>query len=219
MNQEVPKGEILDIKVEANLSLIRDLFIQTVDFAELRNPHVENLVSPDVRQQAAESAVLIPIIDDVTPRLMVTKRQTNIRFAGHLCFPGGRSDPGDKSGIETALRESAEEINIAAQDVEILGCLGHYYTQAGYKITPVVGIIQHPARVEANPSEVDSIYEVDLAKVLDPGSYKLTWQGDVRAHFSYSERDIRIAGPTVSLMIGLLETLARFTNHHSRMMG
>jgi 8-oxo-dGTP pyrophosphatase MutT (NUDIX family) len=207
-------GEILECRVPAELSLVRRYFKQKSQdrLAELRNPHVENPVSGSVKASAIKSAVLIPLIADRErePRLLVTKRQAFIRFAGHLCFPGGTSDESDKSAIDTALRESLEEIDIARTDIEILGCLGDYYTQAGYRITPVVGVIQHPADVRANPDEVASVHEISLAKVLDSENYKLTWHGSDRAHYSFTEEDIRIAGPTVSIMIGFMEELAVF---------
>ncbi len=206
------QGEIIKSSVPADLALIKDFFRETVDYPELRNPHVEKLVSTNVRQESRDSAVLIPLIEDTHPRMLVTKRQANIRFAGHLCFPGGISDPGDVSAVDTALRETEEEVNLDVEDVEILGTLGDYYTQAGYRITPVVGVVQHPVKVDPNPREVESIHEISLAGVLNPDRYQLTWHGENRAHFSYSEKGIRIAGPTVSIMIGLLEALSGFRN-------
>ena len=211
----VKKGEIINTRVAADLSRIRDFFRKNVTFPELRNPHVEKAVSAGVRRGARKSAVLIPLIEDEQTRVLVTKRQANIRFAGHFCFPGGLSDPTDETAVDTALREAAEEVNLNTDDVEVLGSLGVYYTQAGYEITPVVGIVQHPVRVEANPREVESIHEISLARVFDPDSYRLTWHGDDHGHFSYHEQTIRIAGPTVSIMIGLLESLAAYQANES----
>ena len=214
-NIPVPRGEVLQTIVPADLALVRSYFQQQNRVLhELRNPHLENPVSNSVKEVARESAVLIPLIADEHPRVLVTKRQAHIRFAGHLCFPGGTSDPGDTSMIDTALRESVEEIKIDPADIEVLGCLGNYYTQTGYKITPVVGVIRHPTRVEANLDEVESIHEISLARMFDSASYKLTRHGSNRGHFSYTEHGIRIAGPTVSIMIGLLESLAFFHAIH-----
>ncbi|MEO2178391.1 MAG: CoA pyrophosphatase [bacterium] len=210
-NTSVPRGEVLQTTVPADLALVRSYFQQqNRALRELRNPHLEDPVSTSVKEDARESAVLIPLIADEHPRVLVTKRQVHIRFAGHLCFPGGTSDPGDISMIDTALRESSEEIKIDPADIEVLGCLGNYYTQAGYRITPVVGVIQHPTKVEANLDEVESIHEISLARMFDSTSYKLTRHGGNRGHFSYTEDGIRITGPTVSIMIGLLESLASF---------
>ena len=93
----------------------------------------------------------------------------------------------------------------------MLGVLGDYYTQAGYRITPVVGLIQPPYQVLANPQEVAEIYEVSLARALYSANYALTWHRPERAHYSFTEGEVRIAGPTVSLMIGFYEALLGFS--------
>ncbi|HKI73437.1 MAG TPA: CoA pyrophosphatase, partial [Pseudomonadales bacterium] len=134
----------------------------------------------------------------------------NIRFAGHICFPGGRVDPSDESAIATALRESEEEIALDPAEVDVLGALGDYYTQAGYRITPVVGLVSTNVTLSANPSEVEAIYRISLADMLRSQSYRLRHRTPTRGHYSYEEKDIRIAGPTVSLMIGLYESLLAF---------
>ena len=199
----------------ADVGLIRAYFaaaMAQVGQPELRNPHVEERVSEGVRQRAKPSAVLLPIINHAAgPTLLVTRRQAQIRFAGHICFPGGRVDAVDESLVETALRETREEIDLATADIEVLGVLGDYYTQAGYRITPVVGLIQPPYRVLANPQEVAAIYEVSLARALDSANYALTWHRPARGHYSFTEGDVRIAGPTVSLMIGFYEALLGFS--------
>jgi 8-oxo-dGTP pyrophosphatase MutT (NUDIX family) len=199
-------------KVAPDMSLIRAYFAerQHVVAAELRNPHVENPVSQHVRSSAKDSAVLLPIVNHAQgPTVIVTRRHPRIRFAGHICFPGGRVDATDNSFIDTALRETREEINLATSKIEVLGSLGDYYTQAGYKISPVVGIIEPPFSVEANPDEVSEIHEISLARVLDASSYALTWHRPDHGHFSFTEGDIHISGPTVSLLIGLYEALLK----------
>ncbi|MBV1906990.1 MAG: CoA pyrophosphatase [Pseudomonadales bacterium] len=201
--------------VAPDLELIRKYFGQTKTFSELRNPHIETRVSSRIRQKARKSAILIPLRMPLeanrAPSVLVTKRQAGIRFAGHICFPGGHTDPDDPSIVATALREAQEEIDLQQEDVEVLGCLGDYYTQTGYQITPVVGIIGAETQVYANPKEVAAVVEISLKRMLEPENYTLTWHDKKRAHFSFSEQGIRIAGPTVSIMIGFLEALANYS--------
>jgi 8-oxo-dGTP pyrophosphatase MutT (NUDIX family) len=193
-----------------DLDQIRAYFAARQDMspAELRNPHTENPVPQHVRNAAKDSAVLLPIVNHASgPTIIVTRRHPRIRFAGHICFPGGRVDATDNGAVDTALRETREEINLATSSIEVLGSLGDYYTQAGYKISPIVGIIQPPFSVEANPDEVSQIHEISLARVLDASNYALTWHRPDHGHFSFTEGDIRISGPTVSLLIGFYEAL------------
>lgn len=194
--------------IGVDMAQLRSLFNAGDLKAELRNPHIEPRVSEAVRARAIPSAVLIPIVpDDAGPRVVVTRRHRSIRFAGHICFPGGKCDEGDASMVETALREAHEEIGIAPAQVEVLGCLGDYYTQAGYRITPVVGLLGAAPAFRANPREVDEILSISLKRMLEPDSYRIAWRTATRGHIAFHEGDIRIAGPTVSLMVGLYECL------------
>lgn len=193
-----------------DIALVRALFGSEPRHSELRNPHVEPPVSDTTRASARHAAVLIPLIDSSSPRVLVTRRNARIRFAGHICFPGGTCDPTDATPVATALRETHEEIGLAPDQVEVLGCLGDYYTQAGYRITPVVGLVREPLELRANPAEVAEIHEVAFTKMLASHNYQLNWRTEDRAHIAFHDEALRIAGPTVSIMIGLYESLLRY---------
>lgn len=198
-------------EIAVDKGLLRQLFVEGGPFGELRNPHIEPRVGETVRARAKPSAVLIAVVDDPAgPRVLVTRRTQHIRFAGHICFPGGKVDDIDASIVDTALREAEEEICLAPSRVEVLGSLGDYYTQAGYCITPVVGIVDGPLEIAANPDEVDEIMSISMARMFQAENYRVTWRSETRGHISFHEGDIRIAGPTVSLMIGLYESLLQF---------
>ena len=183
---------------------------------ELRNPHVETRVSQEVRAQAKPSAVLVLITNEAEPRVLLTKRQNGIRFAGHMCFPGGRADPGE-SVVATALRESHEEIGLEPGAVEVLGSYGHYFTQAGYRIDPVVGLVSPDYPFVPDPVEVASIHYTPLQTMLDPAAYQLRSMMLGRSYFGYELPDNRIGGSTVSLMIGFLEWAARRVTELSKL--
>ena len=237
-NQQTSLLELLSAEELASpVSLMRGLFALSRgfngnSFDEIRNPHAEIPVRDEIKQKARFSAVLIPIIlRGSEPTILITKRQSHIRFGGHLCFPGGMIDPGDSNAISAALRESKEEVDLDPEQVEVLGTLGDYFTQAGYLIKPVVGLVTPPAPIEANVDEVSEIYEIKLSDVLNSESYRLTWHTSTRGHFAFEQlahrcttseieadqsciafdTKVRIAGPTVSLLIGLYETLLAYS--------
>ena len=207
---EVNPGQlILTEPLCLDLDDLRRLFGQSekASKAEIRNPHVESRVSKETRLQAVESAVMVLITREPDPQVLLTKRQMGIRFGGHLCFPGGRADAGEPM-LEAALRESFEEIGVRSEHIEILGGFGHYYTQAGYRIDPFVGIVEPDYPYHLSSAEVASLHFAKLAKVLDPASYQLNPMGPERAYFGFDLGDARVGGPTISLMIGLMEWLA-----------
>ena len=203
--------------LEVTVALLRDHFASAVarQLSPLRNVHHETKVSAATMASARPAAVLIPIVQPPadSPQgelaLLLTRRHQRIRFAGHICFPGGHRDAGDDSFETTALREANEEINLNPDAVEILGRLGDYYTQTGYRIAPVVGLLRRPLDLAPQPEEVDEIIEVPLDKVFRADSYQLHSTGASRAHFSFTHKDARVAGPTVSMMMGFYEELLR----------
>src|SRR5262249_49903685 len=66
------------------------------------------------------AAVLVPLITDGETRVILTKRTATLsRHAGEVSFPGGLADPGE-GPTATALRESEEELGMAAGAVEVL---------------------------------------------------------------------------------------------------
>ncbi len=190
--------------------------------APLRNPHLENPVSDDVKASASPSAVLIVFVqEDDELKVLVTKRSANIRFGGHICFPGGKVDGSDQDKIQTALREAQEEIGLEPERVTILGSLGEYFTQTAFRITPVVGIVQQPFSVknDLTPSdgEVAEIYTLPAKLIFSSNAYDLHkfnhGPRHIRGHYSLSYEDadtsFRVSGPTVSMLMGLYEDLLK----------
>ena len=181
--------------------------------APLRNPHREPHVSAREADEARPAAVLIAIVRrDPEPTLLLTRRHERISYGGHICFAGGGREAGDDSLEATALRESFEEIALAADRVEIIGRLGDYVTHSGFRIAPIVGIVTPPLDLRASPDEVDEILEIPLSFALRADSYQLrlhSHSGEERGHFYLAYQDWIVSGPTVSLMMGLYQELAK----------
>ena len=197
--------------IQPSVDDVRALMRDPLSGHPLRNPHPEKPVSEAVRARARSSAVLLPIVKGPEPAIIVTRRHARIRFAGHICFPGGTHDEGDESLVKTALRETEEEIALPASDVEVLGSLGEYVTQAGYRITPVVGLVDDTGHLTANPDEVEEIYEVPLAHACNTDNYAVTWHNTDRGHLACHFGEVRIAGPTLSILLNFYERLCEVT--------
>jgi 8-oxo-dGTP pyrophosphatase MutT (NUDIX family) len=125
-----------------------------------------------LRQRAGTptpAAVLIPIVmREQGPTLLFTQRTDHLTdHGGQVSFPGGRVEATDISAIETALRETEEEIGLDRRHVEVIGILPDYFTGTGFRVTPVVAIVHPPFDVIADPFEVAEIFEVPLAFLMD----------------------------------------------------
>jgi len=202
----------------ASAALLRNHFCSEVaaELRPLRNPHHEPDVSAAIRATAKPAAVLIPVVLRASGEtLLLTRRHRKIRFAGHICFPGGHRDAMDQSWQDTALREAAEEINLHSDSVEVIGRLGDYFSQTGYQIVPVVGLVTPPLDLRPHPDEVEEIIEIPLQRVFTSESYQLNRTMPGRAHFSLTHQQARVSGPTVAIMMGLYEEIIR-SRHPAR---
>ena len=120
------------------------------------------------------AAVLIPIVvREQGLTLLFTQRTAHLTdHAGQVSFPGGRVESADTSPIETALRETEEEIGLDRLHVEVLGVLPDYFTATGYRITPVVALVHPPFDMQADAHEVAEIFEVPLAFLMDGSNHQ-----------------------------------------------
>jgi 8-oxo-dGTP pyrophosphatase MutT (NUDIX family) len=82
---------------------------------------------------------------------------------GQISFPGGGVEEADRTIIETALRESEEEIGLRPECVRAVGLLDDHVTPTGFIITPVVGVIADPPDLQPNPYEVAEVLQIPLA--------------------------------------------------------
>jgi 8-oxo-dGTP pyrophosphatase MutT (NUDIX family) len=120
------------------------------------------------------AAVLMPIVQrEEGLTLLLTQRTAHLHdHAGQVSLPGGRVDKSDTSAIETALRETEEEVGIDRRHIEVLGTLPDYFTGTGFRITPVVSVVQPPLELRADPFEVAEIFEVPLSFLLDGANHQ-----------------------------------------------
>jgi len=161
---------------------------------------------------ATPAAVLVPVVNRPEGlTLLLTQRSADLPdHAGQISFPGGRVEADDATLAHAALRETAEEVGLAAERIEILGQLATYETVTGYVVTPVVGWVEPPFTLAADPVEVADVFEVPLAFVLDPANQQRQFrmQGDLRRDFwAIPWRDRYIWGATAAMLLILDRTL------------
>jgi len=158
------------------------------------------------------AAVLVPIVDRPDPGLLLTLRPTTMRkHAGQVAFPGGRADPEDADLFETALREAEEEIGLPRELVDIVGTVDRYRTITGYEVTPVVGVIPPDLIFMPQPAEVEDVFEVPLAFVLEAANHiehSVEWQGHERHFYEMIWEGRRIWGATAGMIVNLGRRMA-----------
>lgn len=141
---------------------------------QLEPEHIRRFLSSRNRHRIDDTslrraAVLILLYaKDGILHVLLTKRTSTVEHhKGQISFPGGSADEGDGSLIETALRETAEEIGLETSDVEILGLYHDQWTPTGFSITPVVGYLPSLPPLRLNHHEVEEIIEIPVSFFLD----------------------------------------------------
>lgn len=164
---------------------------------------------------ARRSAVLLPLFEvDGRPHLLFIRRAATLRtHSGEIAFPGGKVDPDDASLLETALRETHEEVGIAPERVVPLGVLPPVFTVvSNYMITPVVGFLPDGlGLLRVHAAEVAEVIVAPLASLADPTILHTEIWGEpaqARTIYFYAYGTHQIWGATGRILAALLAKLS-----------
>lgn len=159
------------------------------------------------------AAVLIPVVnraDEMT--VMFTRRTAHLaKHAGQISFPGGHIEDSDKEPTDAALRETEEEVGLPRHHIDVIGQLENYISRTGFRITPIVGVIEPPFPMEPDPGEVDEVFEVPLSFLLNPENHHRhtrTVEGEDREFYAMPYGDYYIWGVTAGILVNLYEYLS-----------
>lgn len=96
------------------------------------------------------------------------------RWSGHLAFPGGKNEKTDRSPLETALRETQEEVGVALERWQLVGQLNDIQARRGPYLLPffirpfVFYIGQTSPRINLDTTEVSDFFWVTLTDLTNP---------------------------------------------------
>ncbi len=149
------------------------------DLTERLAKHLAQMPGPiiDDRLQLNEvlypAAVLIPLLcHNGEWHLLLTRRTEKLwSHPGQVAFPGGAWEEDDANLIQTALRESFEEVSILPESVTVLGTMPSFGTISHFELTPVVGIISWPQELFLRPEEVARAFIVPLSFLKNPANH------------------------------------------------
>ena len=100
--------------------------------------------------------------------VLLNKRTDQVEHhKGEISFPGGSKDAKDATLLDTALRETYEEMGIRPEDVEVLGQVDDTPTSTNFLITTTVGTIPYPYDFNPSELEVAEVLEVPLPALMD----------------------------------------------------
>jgi len=120
------------------------------------------------------AAVLVPFVNRPEGlTILLTQRASQLaKHAAQVAFPGGRLEESDPDVASAALREAQEEIGLDPARVRVFGYLPDHLVISGYRVTPVLSIVEPPFAIEPNPAEVESVFEVPAEYIFDERNHK-----------------------------------------------
>lgn len=182
------------------------------DYARERGDHLLNIGMQPLLQPLIPAAVLVPFIDrpDELTVLFTERTSHLMHHAGQISFPGGHIEPQDAGPIETALRETEEEIGLDRRRIDVIGHLHTYITRTGFAVKPVVGMVRPPFVLKPDPNEVADVFEVPLNYLLNRDNHQpctAELEGVTRRFWSMPYRGHFIWGATAGMLVDLCDIL------------
>jgi 8-oxo-dGTP pyrophosphatase MutT (NUDIX family) len=116
------------------------------------------------------SAVLVIIhFRDGKPRIILTKRSNEMKnHAGQISCPGGTFSDSDKDLMQTAIRETLEEIGVMVHKEDVIGSLHSVHTlTSNFTIVPYVAVINSISKLNLNTKEIDTVLDLPLLDLLN----------------------------------------------------
>ncbi len=122
-----------------------------------------------------KAGVIVPFLREQKQWCILFEKRVedNSVHSGQICLPGGSEEPKDKNLLQTALRETEEEIGIGKERITILGFIEPVFTLGSYfVIYPFVGVIEQPQPLRLNTDEVAYTFTVPFKHILDLHPFK-----------------------------------------------
>ena len=166
-----------------------------------------NTERPDARKLRA-AAVMAPLIlvNDEWHMILTKRPGTMKHHPGQIAFPGGKQDQSDDSLLDTALRETQEEVGIAPNQIQILGQLPAHETVTAFNITPFVASVDPSAKLQKELYEVEEVFTVPFRFLMAEENYQIqsrVWFGAERFYYAVPYGPYYIWGATARMLHAL----------------
>jgi 8-oxo-dGTP pyrophosphatase MutT (NUDIX family) len=179
----------------------------------------DHILNPDLgpfafaKRPPRDAAVLIAIVERAEgASIILTQRTDHLpSHAGQISLPGGKIEPHDEGPLGAALREAEEEIGLSPGLVRPAGILPTYLTGSGYRVAPVVALVDPAARLTPDPGEVAEVFEVPLRFLMDEANHQRQSRilaGKPRYFYAMPYRERYIWGVTAGILRLLYETVS-----------
>jgi len=167
-------------------------------------------------RMAGVMALFFPDSQGQTRLLLILRKIYEGVHSGQIGFPGGKAEEGDRGILETALRETHEEVGVPPHAIEVIRELSEVYVPpSNFLVKPFMGLYQDPRPFVKEEGEVEEIVEVLLRDFMDE-SNRIVENLTTSYAENISVPAYRLNGYTVwgatAMMLGEIQELLRMAH-------
>jgi 8-oxo-dGTP pyrophosphatase MutT (NUDIX family) len=144
--------------------------------------------------------------------ILLNKRSELVEHhKGEMSFPGGAKDPVDNDFLDTALRETEEEMGISKSDITVLGRLDDVITRSNFIVKVYVGTIEYPYQFNPSIEEIAEVVEIPISNLLssDNHSIETRWDGkNFNDVITYAFQNYLVYGATAIILAQFLDIVS-----------
>ena len=144
----------------------------TIAHAKMIPPErIELLDNQDFSQITPKKAAILMLLypkKSITHLALIVRNSYPGIHASQIAFPGGKAEEFDLSLSQTALRETEEEIGIAAKKITVIRAFTEVYIPpSNFLVSPFLGFADEELSFILCPDEVEQVIELPLYQFLD----------------------------------------------------
>ena len=143
--------------------------------------------------------------------ILLNRRSEQVEHhKGEISFPGGARDPEDRDGLETALRETEEEMGIKRDDVTVIGEMDEVVTRSGFRVQVFTGTIEYPYKFNPSAIEIAEVLEFPIPALIDQANRRTEtrWEdGQPMTSYSYVHQEHVAFGATARILQSCIDIL------------
>ena len=132
---------------------------------------VKDLKTNKIPNNSKTASVLLlfyPDKNSETRLVMILRNIYNGVHSNQISFPGGKVENQDKTLLDTALRETEEEIGVSKKQINYVGSLSSVYIPpSNFNVYPYIGFCDNKPNFSIDKKEVSMVLEPTLASLLE----------------------------------------------------
>lgn len=119
-------------------------------------------------KQSAVLALFYPDVEQNTRIALILRKTYKGVHSAQIGFPGGKIEDVDNDLIDTALRETYEEIGVVPEHITVVKEMTQVYIPpSNYRVQPYVGFTDKTPNFILQEEEVEALLEVPVTDFLD----------------------------------------------------